>query len=628
MLLQRMREGTHGILARIIVGAIIVVFALFGFGSITTFLVTVPEVASVNGEDITEQEMLIAMERNRQRILANATQLVDIDEDQLSRSTLDDLIERALLSQSVDRLELFYSDERIDQDMLNTEAFQVDGKFDVDRFQLVLRSAGYSPVNYKETIKSERMYEQMSRGLAASGFMTQAEVITSARLAQQTRDIAFLKVEVEKLKADVSVTDAEVEQHYQQNQQEFVTEETVNLHYLELLKSDLSDDVSYEEAELRTYYDEERDRYSTQEERRVAHILIEINDAVSQQAAKDRVDGIYARVTGGESFADLAKEFSQDPGSAEAGGDLGFNARGIFVEPFEEVAFSLSLNQTAEPVLTEFGYHIIKLLELSEAVIPAFDEIGDKLDEDLRLLKAEELFVELSAKLSEISYESADLADPAAELGLSIKTSGHFGRSGGEGISANSGVVQAAFSEDLMLDSNNSDLIEIDPDHHVVVRIYEHRPSEVKELSVVNEEIRDLLTLNAAKIQAAAQADEMLAMLEGGAITKYVADQFGLKWSVHEAINRNQLGLDGQIVREAFRLPRPAEGDKSVGTRVLTNGDAVVVSVTKVTNKEADDLGAAEIRNLGKYLAIQQGQNDYTEFRAYLKENAEITRTQ
>jgi peptidyl-prolyl cis-trans isomerase D len=610
------------------VAAIILVFALFGFGSITTFLVNIPEVATVNGEDITEQEMLIAVERNRQRILGNASQPLDIDDDELTRSTLNDLIERELLSQSADRLELFYSDERIDQDMLNTDAFQIDGKFDAERFQLTLRSAGYSPVNYKETIKSERMYEQVNRGLGASGFVTEAEVLTSARLAQQTRDIAFLKVEVDKIKADITVTDSQVEQYYAEHQQEFMTDETVNLHYVELLKSDLSDDVSYQEAELQSFYEEEKDRYSTQEERRLAHILIEINDVVSEQAAKDKIDGIRERITKGEPFADLAVELSEDTGSAAEGGDLGFNARGIFVTEFDEAAFSLSANQMSEPVLTEFGYHIIKLLEVREATIPEFDDIVDKLDKDLRFSKAEELFVEQSARLSEISYESADLQDPAAELGLSIQTTGHFGRSGGEGISANSQVVQAAFSEDLLLDNNNSDVIEIDPNHHVVVRIYQHEPSEVSQLSSVKEEIGDLLASNVARIQAKEQTDEMLTMLKGGSITKFVADQFGLEWSVHAAINRNQLGLDAQIVRGAFRLPRPAEGDKSLGTAWLGNGDSVVISVTKVADKEDNSLPAAEIRNLGRYLAIQQGQNDYMEFRQQLKEKAEITRTQ
>lgn len=628
MLLQRMRDGTHGILAKMIVGAIIVVFALFGFGSITTFLVSIPTVATVNGEDITVDEMSLAVERNRQRLRANAgSQSLDIDEDELSKSTLNDLIERQLMSQSVDRLKLYYSDERIDQDMLNTGAFQTDGRFDKEQFQLVLRSAGYTPLNYKDTVKSERMDEQISRGLGATGFMTEAEVITSARLTQQTRDIAFLRVEVDKLKADINITDAQIEQYYQRNQPQFMTDETVNLHYLELRKSDLRDEVSYQDAELRSFYEEEKERYSMREARKLAHILIEINDEVSQPIAKDKIDAVYERINQGESFSDLAKEFSQDPGSAEEGGDLGFNDRGIFVEAFEEVAFSLNVDHVAEPVLTEFGYHIIKLLEIRQATTPEFDEINDKLDKDFRFLKAEELFVERSAKLSEISYESVDLEDPAAELGLSIQTTGHFSRNGGEGISANNQVVKAAFSEDLLLDKNNSDLIEIDLNHHVVIRVYQHKSSEVSQLSDVREEIRNQLALNAATTKAAAQVNEMLTMLEGGSITKYVADQFGLKWSVHGQINRNQIGLNAEIVREAFRLPRPADGEKTLGSKLLRNGDSVVVSVTKVTNKDVTSLKADELRNLGRYLAVQRGQNDYYEFRAELKEQADITRT-
>jgi len=626
MLIQRMREGSHGILAKFIVGAIIIVFAMFGFGSITTFLVTIPSVATVNGNDITEQEMLIAVERNRQRLLANEnTQSLDIDEDELNRSTLGDLVERQLLSQSVDHLKLFYSDERIDQDLVNTPAFQTEGKFDPERFKLVLRGAGYTPLNYKDTIKNELMYEQISRGIGASGFLTEAEVLRSASLAQQTRDIAFLRVEVDKLKADISVTDDEIELYYSENQLDFMADETVSLYYLEMKKSDLIEEVNYQEEELRSFYAEEQDRYSTQEERKIAHILIEGTDEESQQAAKEKIEGVYERIVQGESFSDLAKEFSEDPGSAENGGDLGFNIAGTFVEDFDEVAFSIHVGQMAEPVLTEFGYHIIKLLEIREAVTPGFDEIKDKLDKDFRFLKAEELFVERSAQLSEISYESTDLQDPAAELGLIIKTTDHFSRNGGEGIAANKQVVDAAFSDDVLVDQNNSDLIEIDPNHHVVISSYEHILSEVSQLSIVREDIRELLMLQEAKTKAAAQVDEMLTMLNTGSITGYVADQFGLEWSVHGEITRNQIDLDAEIVREAFRLSRPAEGGKSVGTILLRNGDAAVISVTKVTNKGAENLETDELRNLGRYLAIQQGQSDYNEYREALKQQAEIT---
>lgn len=189
-------------------------------------------------------------------------------------------------------------------------------------------------------------------------------------------------------------------------------------------------------------------------------------------------------------------------------------------------------------------------------------------------------------------------------------------------------MVKAAFSEDLLLDKNNSDLIEIDLNHHVVLRVYQHKPSEIGQLSDLKQEIRDLLALNAARTKATAQVNEMLTMLEGGSITKYVADQFGLKWSVHGQINRNQIGLDAEIVREAFRLPRPAEGEKTLGSTLLRNGDSVVVSVTKVTNKDVTSLKSDELRNLGRYLAVQRGRNDYYEFRAELKQQAEISRNQ
>jgi peptidyl-prolyl cis-trans isomerase D len=279
-----------------------------------------------------------------------------------------------------------------------------------------------------------------------------------------------------------------------------------------------------------------------------------------------------------------------------------------------------------EPVLTEFGYHIIKLLEFKESVVPTFDELAEQLEVDYRLLKAEELFVAKSARLSELAYESQDLEGIALELDLSIQSAGWLSRDSTEGLAARSQVLNAAFSEDLLIDGNNSDLIEIDPDYHVVVRVNNHKESELKELDDVRSDIHFILKVEASREKAVELKEHALELLASGSITRYVADQVGGVWVVLDEISRQHPALNPLITREAFKLPRPADADKTVGWTILNNGDAVVITLTKINDKEVSDLGEEEMTALARMLANGKGNFVFNEFRNNLKADAEIDR--
>ncbi len=625
MLIQEMRNRSHGIVAKIIVGLIVVVFAMFGFGSITTFLVRVPKVATVNGDDITEQQMQIAVERQRRLLLANSqTSPEEIDDDQLRKTVLNDLIDRTLMNQAVSRMGLYFSDSKLDADMINTPSFQVDGKFDADRFQLLLRSAGYTPLTYRDVIRQESMSRQIGNGLAESEFVTPIEIDYVASLSQQLRNIAYLQIKLEDLKQVVVVDQQAVADYYDAHQNEFFTEEQVDLQYLEVRKEDLTDQVKVEPSDLHSYYEQEKDNYVQPGERRASHILIEVNDDTTTEQAKEKVDVAYNRIINGEDFAKVAEEVSEDPGSAEKGGDLGYNQQGTFVEAFEETLDGLTLNEISKPVLTEFGYHIIKLTGIKEPITPTFDELAERLEKDYRLLKAEELFVAKSSKLSELAYESPDLEGVAMEIDLPVKSTGWISRATTTGLAANSQVMNAAFSDDLLIDGNNSDLIEIDPDDHVVVRVKEHRAAVAKQFADVQAEIRSGLVVDAAREKAAAKAEEALDLLRGGSITRFVADQVGGSWVVRDSLSRQDPDVDPQIVLAAFKLARPAKDEKSLGSTVLDNGDSVVISVTKVIDKDVSDMPEEGKRSLARLLTTGKGNFTYAEFRKNLKETADI----
>jgi len=459
---------------------------------------------------------------------------------------------------------------------------------------------------------------QISSGIRDTSFLTDDEAKRNSRLVQQTRDIAFLRVDVDGLLKDVEVTADEMNQYYNRSPADFMTEETVDIEYLEIKRNDLLDEVEVSDEALQQFFEDTKEIYFEPERRRISHILIEMNDEVSEEQAKQKIDEIYTKITSGEDFASLATEYSDDTGSAELGGDLGFNDPESFVEEFEEAAYSLDLNQMSEPVRTEFGYHLLKLNGLEAAKEPVFGEVKEKVETEFREVGAEEIFVSRSARLSEIAYETSDLIEPAEEVGLEIMTTGGVKRDQSIGLAANASVIEAAFSPDVLFDGNNSNLIEITPNHHVVLRVSNHQPQELKALETVSDEVTEAIRLEKATEIAQQQAKEMVEMLESGSITRFVADQYGLEWTVVGEATRNEMQMDREINVQAFALPRPQEGNKSIGYAILANGDAAVISVTNVVNKPDDEVSGEELSSFARALASQQGQSDYLEFRGNL----------
>jgi len=622
--IEAIRSSTQGLIAKMIVGAIIIVFALFGFGSITTFLAPVPKVASVGGNDVTQQEMELAVERSRQVMLARG---LPVEEDRLRSGVLDSLINRQVLINQANDLDLAFSDASTDKQILTTEAFQVEGQFDAERFRQIIRNMGYQPLSYRQELQTDMKVQQLTAALSQTAFLTEKEARGISSLAQQVRDLAYVLITRDKLRDSITTTPAQLEDYYNANLSDFQTDETVDLSYIELRKDSLLSEVEVNEVEIRAQYEDRSTSYTRAERRRSSHILVAISDEVTGAQAKAKADDLHRKVLAGESFETLAKEHSDDPGSAVNGGDLGFQDAGVFVPEFEATLANLSDGDVSTPVLSDFGYHIIKLTGVEVATVTPFEEVRDRIDADVREIKAEDLFVERSARLAEIAFEAPDLRDPSVSLDLTIKTTGHVGRNNAHPVAGAPAVMEAAYLPDLLTDGNNSNLIEITPDHHVVVRVTGHSPSVQRSLAEVEALIADRIRDEKAADDALAQAVEIERMLKSGSITRFVADQFGVEWKVIAGATRSQGGVDRQVIERAFQLARPAEGRKSVGHIGLANGDAAVVTVTGIQSTDPVSVPWTELQTLARALASRSGANDRTEYQADIVTQADVSRT-
>ncbi|AMB87816.1 peptidylprolyl isomerase [Pseudomonas agarici] len=618
-MLQNIRDNSQGWIAKTIIGVIVALMALTGFDAIFQATSTRQDAAKVNGEEITQNELSQAVDMQRRQLMQQLGKDFDaslLDEKMLRESALKGLIDRKLLLQGAEKSKFAFSEAALDQVILMTPEFQVDGQFSADRFDQVTRQLGYSRLQFREMLTQEMLIGQVRAGLAGSGFVTDAQVLAFARLEKQTRDFSSLSIKSDP--SIVKLSDDEVKAYYDKHAKEFMTPDQVLVDYLELKKSSFFDQVSVKDEDLQASYRKETANLS--EQRRAAHILIEVNDKVTDAQAKAKIEEIQQRQAKGENFAALAKEFSQDPGSASNGGDLGFAGPGVYDPAFEKALYALNKDQVSGPVRSEFGYHLIKLLGVEAPEVPTFASLKDKLTRELKAQQVEQRFVEATKQLEDSSFEASDLAQPAQDLNLKLQTSAPFGREGGPGVAANRAVVTAAFSPEVLDEGANSSAIELDPDTVIVLRAKEHRRPEQLPLESVDASIRKQLTQEHATADAKVKADGLIASLRDGK-----ALPSGSSWKVQEAVTRGQEGVDPTVLQALFRMPKPVAKDQpTFNTVTLADGSLVILRLSGVNEGAApNDEEKASYR---RFLASRLGQQDFAAYRKQLESQADIKR--
>ncbi|MBI6615991.1 SurA N-terminal domain-containing protein [Pseudomonas simiae] len=621
-MLQNIRDNSQGWIAKTIIGIIVALMAFTGIEAIFQASGnSKQDVAKVNGEEITQTELSQAVDMQRRQLMQQLGKDFDaslLDEKLLREAALKGLIDRKLLLQGAADSKFGFSEAALDQVILQTPEFQVDGKFSAERFDQVIRQLGYSRMQFRQMLTQEMLIGQVRAGIAGSGFVTDSEVLAFARLEKQTRDFATVNIKANP--AAVKLTDDEVKAYYDQHAKEFMTPDQVVIDYLELKKSSFFDQVSVKDEELQAAYQKETANLA--EQRRAAHILIEVNDKVTDAQAKAKIEEIQARLAKGEKFEALAKEFSQDPGSANIGGDLGFAGPGVYDPDFETALYALNKDQVSAPVRSTFGWHLIKLLGVEAPQVPTFASLKDKLTKELKTQQVEQRFVEATKQLEDAAFEASDLAQPASDLKLTVHTSAPFGREGGEGVAANRAVVTAAFSPEVLDEGANSTAIELDPETIIVLRAKEHlKPSQLP-LESVSAAIRTQMAKERASAAAKAHADELIASLRDGK-TPLNQPVDGQAWKVTEAATRSQEAIDPAVLQALFRMPKPATKDKPTFTTVtLADGSLVIVRLNGVNEAAAPtDEEKAQYR---RFLASRVGQQDFAAYRKQLETKADI----
>ncbi|MDK1287469.1 SurA N-terminal domain-containing protein [Pseudoalteromonas umbrosa] len=593
-MLEKIREGSQGLAAKIVLGAVILSFALAGIGGYLGQTTEQP-VAEVNGVKISQLDFARAFENERGRLEQQFGEYFEqIASDptymaQIRQGVVDRLVQQELQNQLAIELGLRVSDAQIKQAIFDMPYFQIGGQFSNDRYLQLIRQMNFQPDDFREYLREEMTRDQLVSAIAGSDFALDSEVKQALVLQQQTRDVDYIVLDKEKLKSQVTVSESEIKDYYDLNQDQFMSPEQVALNYIELKASDMELVDPVTDEQVRAYYDENQAQYLEEERRRVSHILVESSE--DAEAAKAKAQGLYSQLQSGADFAELAQTHSDDVASGELGGDLDWIERDMMDPEFETAAFALAnVGDYSEVVESEFGFHIIQLTDLQAQEVTAFEEMAAELRAELEQNAKIDAFYGKQEEVRELAFEVADTLDDAAvAANLEVKTTELVARNLLPAPLNQPAVSRVIFTPELLEDGVNSEVIEVAPEHVVVVRVLEHKPAAVKSLEEVTEQITARLENEKASELAKDKAHTLFAQLEEGKSLSDIAASESLEVKSEAALARQTYAVSPALVSKAFKMPHPSEGASSKAMVELNNGDAALLVVKAVNLAEVTD---------------------------------------
>jgi peptidyl-prolyl cis-trans isomerase D len=625
-MLTNIRENSQGAIAKVILGLVILTFAIAGVGSYTNSVDT--SVADVNGEKISQQAFEQAYQAQRRRMQKQFGEMFDTlaeNKDYMANfrnGVLDNLINEKLIDQNASDLAISISDQRLKKTIREMEEFQVDGVFDNNRYLAIINQSGFfQSSDFRDYLRTEMKRRQLSQAIVSTEFSLPYQVSLLQTLQNQQRDIRYATIAAKQFENTVTVSDDEIKTFYQGNQVFFENQEQVKVDYIVLNVAEISKGVEVTEQDVNSYYQDNINKYTEQERRRFSHILIEFGD--DEDAAETKAQALFARLNQGEDFAVLAKEFSADTLSGENGGDLEWLEKGTIDDAFDKVAFSLAkVGQISKVVKSSFGFHLIKLTDLKTATVQPLTAVSEKIKTQLAKDKAQDKFFELQQKLAEVSYELPDSLDDAAKsVNAVVKKSAWLKRVGNPAPFDDKKVIDAIFSDVVLKDALNSDVIEVNDNLAIVLRLNEYQEANVKPLAEVKAVIKPRLIAEKASAQAQLKAKELLTTLKAGDDVAPLLSALNSSFVVKSGVTRVGSAVDNAVSKAAFVLPHPSKDTVSASMVTLANGDLAVIELQAVkAGKVAEDIKASE------QLVSQLAQSAYQNYVNTLKVDAKITR--
>ena len=614
-MLDSFRTNMRGIA----LGIVIVIGAIFAFSG-TGSLLTVANIDTaivVNDVNVSENDVIRAISNQKRQILSENEGLdpAVLSDEMMRPGAIEQLITQELFKQASIGQNLTLSQQDITNIILGIESFQSDGKFDQNMYRFAIQRQGYTSAMFGDVLKNDAVVQQLVAGISSTAFTTNTELSALAGVTEQQRDYYYLRLPIEGIEKAVQLSDTQIAGYYENNLDVFTTAPEVRIDYIELNSDLLMDASAVTENKVLARFEEEVGNRDMAESRQAAHILL-------SESTAEVVEEIQAKIDAGVEFTVLAKDYSEDFGSAESGGDLGYTSGETFPEAFEKALAGLEVGQISGPVNTDAGTHFIKLLDVQQESYELSEQRA-RIERELIQESTSDLLVEKLQNLKELSFNAESLADVAADVGLELKTSEAFPQSGGGGVAAFPAVVKAAFSTEVVNDQYASEVLELGNDRYLVLKLNEYIAARQQELPEVRERVIQLVTDEVSKNQLAEQGGALLARVMAGESVETVAKSENLSWQVVIDGTRRNTSSDAEIGQKVFSLPKPV-AESVVESFYLSNGDFVVASLTGVTEGRLDRLTTQQKASLVAAATVSRGSRDLAAYEQSLLAKATI----
>lgn len=577
-MLQNIRDNSSGIIAKIIVGLIAVTFVVTGvnfFNGGDGDNV----IAEVDGVEITERRFVEKLEQERRQLLSILGDPSAVNEDLLRQSVLNALIEEAAATRYSQKLSFGVTDQLVDQVLVEIPQFQTDGRFDARLFDQAVGRMGMSRLGFREELKRNLIEYQVKGAIETSMIVTPSELDRLNRLQNHTRSGELVVIDIDPFVSQMSVSDDEVLSHYETNKNSFVTEDSVALEYVLLSADNFQEQVVITDEDIRAAYDAEVASATSDLERRARHILIS-----SADDALAKANELKQQLDGGAAFADLAKQHSDDIASRDTGGDLGFAPKGTFDPAFEKALDELSVNTVSQPIETQFGYHLIELLETRARPIDSFEQRSMRLRVELEEREADRLLATSLEEFSNIAF-SGTLEELNSIYDVQIESTEPFSRSTAQGLMAKEAVQRRAFNVTLYSGELNAEVFEVEPGVWMTFRVKSFDPKTVRPIDEVREDVVAILKQQKASEAARNLAEEIQNHWQDG-LAGLPTKASNLTPQAFMNIGRNgDDSIDREVLSVAFAASAPNEGRPS--TFIAPTTDAFVVARVDQINLDA-----------------------------------------
>lgn len=597
-MLQDIRDRASSWVAYIIIGLLILSFAMWGIQEYFGGGGGAP-VATINGNEISLSAFNQQVQQRKQTlqsILGANYQQQYPDESIVRKQVIKDMVRTELLRQEANDAGFKISDASLIKRIQAIPQFQKDGKFDPEQYKRILEAQRYNQAQFESELREQDKLRQFESSLATSSFTPKSELQRFQKISQQTRDFQYALVTVKP--EAITVSDAEIESYYNDNKNAYKTPEQVKLAYVELKEEDLADSINVSDADAEAIYESQSQRYRSAELRKARHIMFKVpselgEDAVEWDMAMDKAQGIIKQLEDGAEFAELAEKNSEDTLSAQKGGEMGFIAPGDFTsKELEDALFSLDIGGYSKPIRTEQGVQIVQLEEIQASEQRPFADVSEQIINERKSQIAQERFIEVADEMANLVVEQPDdLQEISESFDLEIKQTEFLTLASNDGIFAYPKVKTLAFSEDVLTENLNSDLIEVADGHVIAMRLVEHKPSELQLVSTVKDQIKNLVTIRKAAEATSEQGKELFLKMKGGASIESIATDNSLELVSHGAIRRDDNRVPAGVSQHAFSMPKPAEGDSVVDGLAQADGSFALIELSKVTpgSEKLDD---------------------------------------